>query len=411
MIDITFTIDNVIQSSLGGGLIQVMKYAKLLKSRGVRLKWLTMESDVTPEFEEQWGVKVRSVQLPDHLSASAKRDLLLREAFAEAAGHPRGRRIVSTDSAGITADAIRSIWKGRLGGIPSFHNTSMYPGPVPDRGLGALKLKAMARLFLEGHAALVSQTQITRRFFADYAGFNGSRSRVISNGVDCTRFSPASPDQRQAIRRRLGLADDAPIVLNVGSIIPRKGQHLLLQAWPEILRLHPSARLVLAGTLGRRATFGDAASTLDDYARQILAAIEALPDPGSVILTTGQVDDVESYCKAADVFAFTSEREGLPNAVLEAMACGLPCVLAPYAGICDDGEELGVHGEHFIRTVHKPAPLAASILDLIGNPDRLRSIGTSARQWMLRTQDLPTIVEQWAALYEEIAAAPPPRSK
>ncbi|MGV3658734.1 MAG: glycosyltransferase family 4 protein [Prosthecobacter sp.] len=401
---ISFVVDNVIQSSLGGGFIRVMRYARELASRDVHFTWITTESDTDAAFEEHWNVRVKTVEMPATLPMARKREQLLRAAYEEAARHKPGERLVSTFACRLSSDTIRTVFKGKRAGIPSYHNTSMLPGPLPERWLQTMRLKMMTRLFLEGHAAFVPQTETMRRFYASYFGFAGPRSQIIGNGVDCVQFAPATADERAAARRRLGLPEDAPVVVTMGGVVPRKRIDLLIEAWPQVLHRFPTARLVIAGTLGRRATFNDAAPSLEDYARKIETMVAALPNPASVLLTAEQVREVDTYLKAADVFAFTSEREGLPNAVLEAMACGLPCVLCPFAGFPPPGEEFGNPLEHYLPSAAEPAAIATEIIQLLENREKRETIGTAARQLVERTQNLPMILNQWEDLYRKITA-------
>ncbi len=404
MIHVLYTVDNFIQSSLGGGLLRHMGYAAGLRARGVQIEWLTMESDVDAAFEERWSIRVRAVPMNAALPVQRKRDLLLAEAFRQAAQLPRGQRVVSTDSCSVNWNTTLQVWRARLRGIPAMHNTSIMPGPMPERWLSVLKAKLLYRAFFEGLALLIPQTAGIGRFFQNYFRIPVHKMEVIGNGVDCARFMPPSAAQRQNARQLLALPADAPVVLSVGSVVPRKGMHLLLRAWPEVLRQHPRARLVIAGTLGRRATFVDKAAALDAYTQEILELIQRLPDPASVVLSGRHVDEVRDYYHAADMFVFASEREGLPNAVIEAMACGLPSVLADYDGFPADDEEFGCEGKHFLKCERKEMAIAQQLCRLLGDAALRAAMGRAARGHILATQDLAHVLDHWADMYRRVAA-------
>ena len=402
---VIFTVDTFTRASLGGGLLRHMKYARALKSRGIEFEWLTIESDVDGAFQERWAVRVRVVPMDGDLPLHKKREALLREAFDQASRLPAGTRVVTTDSCGVSLNTALQIWRARFRGIPATHNTSMAPGPFPTSSTGHLHLKLIGALFFRGLRLLIPQSRSIERVFTGYFGLPASQMQVIGNGVDCRAFHPADDATKLAARQKLGLPADAPVVLSVGSVVPRKGMDILIRGWGEVLRQVPNAKLVIADTLGRRSTFMDTAATLDDYAKNILSLLDQLPDPGSVILTCREVDDILDYYHAADAFAFASEREGLPNVVLEAMACGLPCVLSTFDGFPADGEEFGDAGSHFVASSRTERAFAENITSLLGDPARRAHIGAAARELMVRTQNLDDALDRWTAMYQHVAAS------
>ena len=119
----------------------------------------------------------------------------------------------------------------------------------------------------------------------------------------------------------------------------------------------------------------------------------------------GEVDDPAPYYKMADVFAFPSHREGLPNAVLEAMATGLPCLVAEFDGIPQDGEELGRSGQHHLRLGHDEDEWAQGLVSILTNDSatQRRTLGQQARIWIETHHDLSNVLDQWAQLYHETA--------
>ena len=131
--------------------------------------------------------------------------------------------------------------------------------------------------------------------------------------------------------------------------------------------------------------------------------IEKLLDPNSVVLTRREVEDVIDYYHAADAFAFASEREGLPNVILEAMACGLPCVLSPFDGFPAGGEELGEPGTHFVASERSDTAFTKNPTTLLADHAGCTRIGNSARALMLQTQNLDHVLDQWAGMYQRVA--------
>ncbi len=159
---------------------------------------------------------------------------------------------------------------------------------------------------------------------------HGVDAQVIPNGVDGHRFATC-PLDRAAAGERLGW-DGRPAVLAIGGIEPRKGSRALLAAFAAAReRIGPGALLVVAGgeTLFDYAEYRAA---WEDDAAALGLRVHRGPAPpaGAEVAVLGPVDDEQmpALMRAADVFAFPSEREGFGLVVLEAQAAGLPCVVS-----------------------------------------------------------------------------------
>ena len=140
----------------------------------------------------------------------------------------------------------------------------------------------------------------------------GGNFHVLKNGIDAQaiRFDP---NERRRIRSELDIDDDAPVFGHVGRLTPIKNHLFLLDVFRKVLDELPSARLLLVGR-------GEA----EDEIRQRVCDL-GLSD---AVLFLGVRDDVPAVLSAMDVFVFTSFREGLANATIEAQASGLPCLLS-----------------------------------------------------------------------------------
>ncbi len=88
------------------------------------------------------------------------------------------------------------------------------------------------------------------------------------------------------------------------------------------------------------------------------------------------------------------------------MACGLPCVVSPFSGVPEDGEEFGHAGREFVRTSHRAEEIARDVIALLADPDRRTAIGTAARAWMEQHQSIDATLDQLAALYRRVASPP-----
>lgn len=164
-------------------------------------------------------------------------------------------------------------------------------------------------------------------------GADPAKVDVIGNGVDCQRFRPI--DQVRA-RRTLGLPESAKIVVSVGDRFENKGFHLLVEALVRVRRHEPDAMVVIVGGSPRYGT---------DYTQEIERLIRANGLQERVILAGRRShDELPTWYNAADVFALLSGREGSPNVLTEALACGLPTVATDVGGVRDilKDDRLGV---------------------------------------------------------------------
>lgn len=158
------------------------------------------------------------------------------------------------------------------------------------------------------------------RFLKDLAlehGASPEKTTVVHNAIDGAQFYPGD---RSAARRALGLPENVPIVISVGHLISRKRHHIMLSAFRELLDAHPKARLLIVG----------AESFEPDYPRRLRNQVKRLGIQDCIeFLGNVPSHRVADYLRAADLFALGTQREGCCNAVLEALACGLPVVTTP----------------------------------------------------------------------------------
>lgn len=190
---------------------------------------------------------------------------------------------------------------------------------------------------------------------------------VIHNGVDGNEFKP-SAEARGLIRNQLGLSDADYMVLFVGSGFRRKGLEQAIQAVDRV----PSAKLVVAGE-GR-----------------------ATPHPRVMML--GRRTDVAHLYAAADVFLFPTLYDPFPNAVLEAMASGIPAIVSRIAGVSEviDGDSIVVEDPMNIDE------LAAAVKKL-EDPAVRKPMGEAARKKAL-ARPVETVLEENLKLFDEVVA-------
>jgi glycosyltransferase involved in cell wall biosynthesis len=214
-------------------------------------------------------------------------------------------------------------------------------------------------------------------------GVPPERLARIPNGVDVRRLRPpdGGPAAAAARRTALGLPADGPLLVSCGRLDARKRLDLLVRA----LGSTPGT-LVLVGDGPERARLGATARAAGVGARVVVRAT---------------VDDVTPYLWAADAYVTASAQDGLSNAVLEAMACGLPVVAAGAGGMA----ELVDAATGVAVPDPTPAALGAAIAGLLGHPERAAGLGAAGRDRVVAGYALDATARRLAALYRRVARA------
>ena len=224
--------------------------------------------------------------------------------------------------AGKKYDVIHSHERGYLQDVATLHTFSYRSAlrkysPLRRMDMTYLSHRSWIYLWLEKRQMATSRLVAVSNLIRDEVRENYRRSEgvhVIPPGVDPDQFHPAwVAEHREALRKEMGIGRDEMAVLFVGSEFRRKGLDLLIPA------IGPGMRLVVVGQ-GER---------LDHYIR--LAAAHGI---GDRIRFTGLVkSDVRKYYAIADVVALPSLSDAFGMSILEGMACGIPAVASPGAGV------------------------------------------------------------------------------
>lgn len=224
----------------------------------------------------------------------------------------------------------------------------------------------------DGTDVVTYVSNYTRGRFASAFGPHAALE-YVPPGVDTDRFVP-DPAARAEMRSRYGLGD-RPVIVCLSRLVPRKGQDMLIRAWPEIRRRVDGAALVIVGG-------GPYAGAL----RRIAHRSGAEPD---VVFTGGVgASELPAHYAMADVFAMPCRTrgagldvEGLGIVFLEASATGVPVVAGRSGGapetVCDGETGRVVDGRDLDGIV-------GAISSLLGDPHRAATMGTAGRAWISR---------------------------
>jgi glycosyltransferase involved in cell wall biosynthesis len=237
-----------------------------------------------------------------------------------------------------------------------------------DRLSGLARRRMTTRLpGLVCHLTICVSEAVGYRLVHEY-GYPTAKTLTRRNGVDLRHFSK---DAREWATPEILVGEEtAPIVVCVAQLVQQKRIDLLIQAMKRVAVSFPESRCVIVGR-------GDCEDRLRVTVKEL--GLERQ------VLFAGQTDDVRPYLAASDIFVLPSDREGLPLALLEAMAFGLPCVAAE-AGGTGEAIEDGISG--LMVTPRSPEALAEAISRLLGDPEERVRMGRSARRLAERQFDI-----------------------
>jgi glycosyltransferase involved in cell wall biosynthesis len=247
-----------------------------------------------------------------------------------------------------------------------------------ERPVGRLLRRVVAR-FICRYATLIA---LNREGLCELTRAGCRRFYCLPNGVDNRRFRPVSAGERLELRQRFGLPNDAVVCLFTGRFVYSKGIDLLATAIDRIIEEGRGKKVIfcLVGS------------------EEGQAEAVAVPEGPGVRVYPAR-EDVSSLLQAVDLFVFPSRREGLPNAVLEALAVGLPCVLSdiePHLELAKTNPRAIVH---FFPSGNATA-LAAALTQACGDVRALPP-AAAASSALAQTYQLDEVASRYLDLYRE----------
>jgi glycosyltransferase involved in cell wall biosynthesis len=287
---------------------------------------------------------------------------------------------------GFQGSAAMAVEAARLG-LPSVVKLAAHRDDLADKPgwRGRLGIYSRRRAALRRVNAIIC---ISDAIFQECRGYGFPESMLarIPNGVDTIQFRPPVDDaDRRASRVALGWRD-LPTLLWAGAIIDRKRPDLLIEASAVLHRRGVEHQVVFVGPDKR-----------PEYSKQMKARAADLGiEP--LIHFHGFTTDMATCYRAADVFCLPSSSEGLANAVLEAMATGLPPVVTPISGMTD----LVTDGQTGRLVRPEPADIADACGPLLSDAALRARVGQAALQVVLSRYAAEVVLDQHESLFRRI---------
>jgi glycosyltransferase involved in cell wall biosynthesis len=282
----------------------------------------------------------------------------------------------------IYADTARhmlpTLWR-----IPIFHGEH---GALQGDGLNPKRLQQRRRLYRRCRLVHTVSDGLRQDLIAH--GLPSEKMISILNGVDCQRFRPTC-DRSQA-KQACDLPEDALVIGAVGRFIATKRYPLLIEAFESLAQDHPRLHLMILGDSGPER------ENVHQIARQSPVATR--------IHLKGHQAEPAPFYQAMDLLAMPSSHEGLANALLEAMASGVPALAHAACGAAEVIDD-GVSG--FLAHIDSAADLAQKISSLIQVPGLLQQVSAKARQAAQEKFSLDSMVKNYLAAFHRVAGRTP----
>jgi len=227
--------------------------------------------------------------------------------------------------------------------------------------------RQLTRLAMAGHMSsrtICVSKAVRDRLVREYR-YPDARTIAIANGVDVVHFR-RPPIQTSEIRKALAIGHGEPVILAVASLVPQKRIDLLLETMARLAADGRRCTCIVAGDGPLRTRLSQQAADLG---------------VSSAVFFVGFVTDIRPYLDACDLFVLSSDKEGLPLALLEAMAYGVPCIATDVGG---NGEVIANGENGLLVTPGSSEALAAAIRYALDNGDAMRGMARNGAERVRR---------------------------
>lgn len=358
---------------LGGSETQCVEIARQLKEEGFRVTVGCLRAD-GPLQARLKEVGLECVEFPVRTSL-LRPNALLQMLKLVAFLRRRRFEVVHTNDLYSNLFAVPAAWLARVPVIISSR-----------RDLGRwwwytpVRRKILRRVQGLSTGVLVN-SEAVRQELLTKDGFRPEKIQVVYNGIDAEKYTQAAADREHLLP---GLSSNHKVIITVANMhTVVKGHCELIEAARVVREEHPEARFALAGDGEMREFFED----------QVRAAGLA-----EMFLFLGHRTDIPALLACCDIGVLPSRTEGLPNAVLEYMAAGLPVVATSVGGV---PEILENEGNGLLIPPENPGALSTALLRLLQDEEMRKRLGRAGRERVLTQFNFASVMARLKQLYKD----------
>jgi L-malate glycosyltransferase len=367
---VLFLIDHLM--ALGGGETNLLKVVQLMPQELVRCSIATFR--IKPEIRQSISVPVYVFPWKRFFHLDA-----WKAAFAL-------RKLIRTEKVDIvqTYFETSNLW----GGVVAKLSGALLLSSRRDMGILRKNKHALAyRVVNRLSDRVLAVSEEVKRFCVDADRINPNKVSVVYNGVDLKHIAAKNSYGNPFADAEW--AGASHIITSLANIRRVKGIDVLIRTAQRVCRELPNAVFVIAGSLYDR-----------DYSEEIQGMIRSLSLEKNIKLL-GFVGDPVPLLKMSDAFCLLSRSEGFSNALLEAMACGVPSVVTRVGG---NPEAISDRENGFLVPVGDDGAAAEKLLALLRDPERAANIGENGRNSAQTRFSADVMIQRLIGVYRDLLA-------
>lgn len=339
----------------GGAERVVSILAGHMAKQGMDVEILTYY-DRPVSYELDSGVKLTAVETMTGSGNKIKNLLAIRKYFKKHA------KVVISFLAPFNIMAIAANFGS---GVPIIVADRNDPTKVPSNTV-VRKVRDILYRFATG---VVVQTQKNKAYFSQAVQ---KKSRVIYNPIDLKEYAGIALKTEKEKK-----------IVTAGRLMPQKNQKMMIRAFADVYAKHPDYQLVIYGE-------GPSRQELETLIKEL-----GMEDG---IMLPGNMSDIHEHLRSAEIFVLSSDYEGMPNALIEAMCLGLPCISTKVSGATDLIKD---HENGILTDLDSREQLKAAMLELIENKELAKKLAANASK-LNEELEVSKIMQQWIQFIKEL---------
>lgn len=339
----------------GGAERVVSILAGHMAKQGMDVEILTYY-DRPVSYELDSGVKLTAVETMTGSGNKIKNLLAIRKYFKKHA------KVVISFLAPFNIMAIAANFGS---GVPIIVADRNDPTKVPSNTV-VRKVRDILYRFATG---VVVQTQKNKAYFSQAVQ---KKSRVIYNPIDLKEYAGIALKTEKEKK-----------IVTAGRLMPQKNQKMMIRAFADVYAKHPDYQLVIYGE-------GPSRQELETLIKEL-----GMEDG---IMLPGNMSDIHEHLKSAEIFVLSSDYEGMPNALIEAMCLGLPCISTKVSGATDLIKD---HENGILTDLDSREQLKAAMLELTENKELAKKLAANASK-LNEELEVSKIMQQWIQFIKEL---------